>query len=161
MWNQNKAALSLGTFIYCFSAVAPAAKSIEVDPYPGDGKCYFIENETEIDYREGTESLAILSANPWFGDQAVSKLAAEKFWENSKPKQNWRFAYNATAGNTKGTNNDQLNAWYYTRDEHQEGFAGGSQEIWNFATGFEYACVGETPGDGAFDNLNLPGIINK
>ena len=48
MWNQNKAALSLGTFIYCFSAITPTAKAIEVDPYPGDGKCYFIENETEI-----------------------------------------------------------------------------------------------------------------
>ena len=72
MWNQNKAALSLEPYLL-LSAITPAAKAIEVDPYPGDGKCYFIDNEVEIDYREGSES-AILSANPWFGDQAVSNL---------------------------------------------------------------------------------------
>ena len=162
MWNQNKAAISIGTFIYCFTAAAPAVKAIEVDPYPGDGKCYFIENEVEIDYKKGSESLAILSANPWYGDQAVSDLAAKKFYDNTDPPESWRFAYKATAGNTKGNNNDQLNTWYYTRKEHQEGYSGGKgTEIWTFATGFEYACVGETPGDGAFDNLNIPGLINK
>jgi hypothetical protein len=161
MWNQNKAAISIGTFIYCFTAAAPAVKAIEVDPYPGDSKCYFIENEVEIDYRKGRESLAILSANPWYEDQAVSDLAAKKFWESSKPQQNWRFAYKATDENAKGGNSDQLNAWYYTRTVHQEGFNGGDQEIWNFATGFEYACVGETPGEGVFDNLQIPGLINK
>ena len=92
MWNQNKAAISIGTFIYCFTAAAPAVKAIEVDPYPGDGKCYFIENEVEIDYKKGSESLAILSANPWYGDQAVSDLAAKKFYDNTDPPESWRFA---------------------------------------------------------------------
>ena len=91
------------TSLICAASLAsvgtltPAAKAIEVDPNPNDGKCYFIENDLTINYNEGTEYAAILNANPWIGNSDIAKEAASIF--NTKTNQNWRFAWKATSGN--------------------------------------------------------------
>jgi hypothetical protein len=149
--------LACGVAIYSLSC--PAAKAIEIDPYPGDGKCYFIENNQKLDYNRGAYSKALLEENPWYGDQTVSEIAATKFYDETN--QTWRFAWKATSGNTNNGQTDALNTWYYARDQVRTGFYSDQENVSTFAEGFEYACVGNTPGDGAFDNLNIPGVINK
>ena len=153
------ASLICGAALYSFSST-PAAKAIEIDPYPGDGKCYFIENNQELDYNRGAYSQALLEENPWYGDQATTEIAATKFWE-ATGGQTWRFAWQATSGNNNNGQTDALNTWYYARNEVRTQYYTSEQKYWNFAEGFEYACVGETPGEGAFDNLQIPGLINK
>ena len=151
--------LICGAALYSFSST-PAAKAIEIDPYPGDGKCYFIENNQELDYNRGAYSQALLEENPWYGDQATTEIAATKFWE-ATGGQTWRFAWQATSGNNNNGQTDALNTWYYARNKVRTQYYTADQKYWNFAEGFEYACVGETPGEGAFDNLQIPGLINK
>ena len=107
------AALAWGAAICGFSA--SAARAIEIDPYPADGKCYFIENNQKLDYNRGAYSKALLEENPWYGYQETSKIAATQFWE--KTRQTWRFAWKATSGNTDNGQTDALNTWYYARDQ--------------------------------------------
>ena len=156
--------LACGVAIYSVSC--PAAKAIEIDPYPGDGKCYFIENNQKLDYNRGAYSKALLEENPWYGDQEVSEIAATKFYDETK--QTWRFAWKATSGNTNNGQTDALNTWYYARDQvrpnnpnSSTGFYSNDENVWTFAEGFEYACVSNTPGEDVFNNLQIPGLINK
>ena len=158
--------LICGAAICSLSPTLQAAKAIEIDPYPGDGKCYFIENNQKLDYNRGAYSKALLEENPWYGDQATTQLAATKFWDATG--QTWRFAWQATSQNTNNGQTDALNTWYYARDQvrpnnpnSSTGYYNDAEDVSTFAEGFEYACVGETPGEGAFDNLKIPGLINK
>ena len=158
------ATLTCGTAIYSLGITA--ARAIEIDPYPGDGKCYFIENNQKLDYNRGAYSKELLEENPWYGDQATSKLAATKFWETTA--QTWRFAWKATSGNTNDGQKDALNTWYYAREEvrpdnpdSSTGYYNNADNVSTFAEGFEYACDGNPPGKGVFDNSEAPGLINK
>ena len=70
-------------------------KAIEIDPYPGDGKCYFIEKQPKLDYNRPA-----LTAKPYLKrirgmetKLTSENLAATQFWDSqNKPKQTWRFA---------------------------------------------------------------------
>lgn len=125
------AALAWGAAICGLSA--SAAKAIEIDPYPGDGKCYFIENNQTIDYNNGAYSKSLLEENPWYGHQSTSEIAATQFWE--KTGQTWRFAWKATSGNTNNGQTDALNTWYYARDEVRTGFYSNDDKFSTFAKG--------------------------
>ena len=151
------AALAWGAAICGLSA--SAAKAIEIDPYPGDGKCYFIENNQTIDYNNGAYSKSLLEENPWYGHQSTSEIAATQFWE--KTGQTWRFAWKATSGNTNNGQTDALNTWYYARDEVRTGFYSNENKFSTFAEGFEYPCDSKAPGKDIFDNTEVRELINK
>ena len=138
------AALAWGAAICGLSA--SAAKAIEIDPYPGDGKCYFIENNQTIDYNNGAYSKSLLEENPWYGHQSTSEIAATQFWE--KTGQTWRFAWKATSGNTDNGQTDALNTWYYARDRvrpnnpnSSTGYYNNEENVSTFAEGFEFAVI--------------------
>jgi len=169
--NFKLASFVCAALLPSIGTLAPAAKAIEVDPNPNDGKCYFIENDLTINYNEGAEYAATLNANPWTGNSEIAKEAASIF--NTKTSQNWRFAWKATAGNTNNGQTDALNTWYWVRQgegnptplNNQSQTVGfyttNSNLMKNFAQGFEYACPGSSIGEGVFDNLKIPGLINK
>ena len=158
------AALAWGAAICGFSA--SAARAIEIDPYPADGKCYFIQNNQKLDYYRGAYSKALLEENPWYGYQETSKIAATQFWE--KTRQTWRFAWEATSGNTDNGQTDALNTWYYARDQvrpnnpnSSTGYYNNEENVSTFAEGFEFACDSNAPGKDIFDNTEVAGLINK
>ena len=166
--NFKLASLICATSLASVGSLTPAAKAIEVDPNPNDGKCYFIENDLTINYNEGTEYAAILNANPWIGNSDIAKEAASIF--NTKTNQNWRFAWKATSGNKNKGQTDALNTWYWVRqgegnpvpmDDPNGFYTQVSALMENFAQGFEYACPGSSVGEGVFDGLKIPGLIDK
>ena len=130
------AALIWGAAIYSLGSAG--ARAIEIDPYPGDGKCYYIENNQKINYNDGVYSKSLLEENPWYGFQSTSEIAATQFWE--KTGQTWRFAWNATSGNNDNGQTDALNTWYYARDQVRTGFYSDEENVSTFAEGFEFAC---------------------
>ena len=169
--NFRLASLICAASLQSIGGLTPAAKAIEIDPNPNDGKCYFIENDLTVDYNQGNEYAGILNSNPWVGredSQEIAKRSAELF--KAETGENWRFAWQATGGNIRGNQNDALNTWYYRGTDFQPspdpnsstGYYTSKTQYWKqFAKGFEYACVGNTPGEGVFDNLEIPGLINK
>ena len=176
MKSFKQKAFLLCASLYSFGAIAPAAKGIEIDPNPNDGKCYYVDRELTVDYNDGNASAAALAQQPWYNDpQNYAEEAANQFWE--KTGDTWRFAYKATGGNrvTYGTTTqtDALRTWYYARDKHQTNFfvqgtnpsdrfySANYTALTQFAQGFEYACPGNSFGEGVFDNLKIPGLINK
>ena len=167
--NFKLASLICAASLASVGSLTPAAKAIEVDPNPNDGKCYFIENDLTLNYNEGTEYAAILNANPWIGNSEITEEAARLF--NKETSQNWRFAWKATSGNNNKGQADALNTWYWVRQgegnphplDNQSQTVGfyttNSKLMQNFAQGFEYACPGSSVGEGVFDGLKIPGLI--
>ena len=97
--NFKLASFIFAASLHGASCLAPAAKAIEIDPYPNDGKCYTINNNEYINYIEGASSKEKLENNPWYGDKDISQIAAKKFYDESEDangkKTNWRFAWKA------------------------------------------------------------------
>ena len=157
LMTAKAAALIWGAAIYSLGSAG--ARAIEIDPYPGDGKCYYIENNQKINYNDGVYSKSLLEENPWYGFQSTSEIAATQFWE--KTGQTWRFAWNATSGNNDNGQTDALNTWYYARDQVRTGFYSDEENVSTFAEGFEFACDSNAPGKDIFDNPEVPELINK
>ncbi len=157
LMTAKAAALIWGAAIYSLDSAG--ARAIEIDPYPGDGKCYYIENNQKINYNDGVYSKSLLEENPWYGFQSTSEIAATQFWE--KTGQTWRFAWNATSGNNDNGQTDALNTWYYARDQVRTGFYSDEENVSTFAEGFEFACDSNAPGKDIFDNPEVPELINK
>ena len=170
--NLKLTSLICAASLHGASCLAPAAKAIEIDPNPGDGKCYYIDNELTVDYNKGNEYAGILNSNPWVGrddSQEIAERTAQLF--NSETGQNWRFAWKATGGNTnnKNDNKDSLNTWYYVRQnagqpknqDGKKGFYTTNEDVWtNFAQGYEYACFDDTPGEDVVEEL-LPELPDE
>ena len=112
------ASLICAASLQSIGCLTPAAKAIEIDPNPNDGKCYFIENDLTVDYNQGNEYAGILNSNPWVNridSQEIAERTAQLF--HSETGQNWRFAWKATGRNSAdgGNQTDALNTWYYVR----------------------------------------------
>ena len=121
------AALAWGAAICGFNA--SAARAIEIDPYPADGKCYFIENNQKLDYNRGAYSKALLEENPWYGHQETSEIAATQFWR--KQGKHGDLPGKQPAEITTMGKQTPLNTWYYARDQVPHGVLQQRGECFN------------------------------
>ena len=102
--NFKLASLICAASLQSIGGLTPAAKAIEIDPNPNDGKCYFIDNDLTVDYNQGNEYAGILNSNPWVNrsdSQEIAERTAQLF--HSETGQNWRFAWKATGEGTQQT----------------------------------------------------------
>ena len=166
--NFKLASLIGAASLHGVACLGPAAKAIEIDPFPNDGKCYTITNNQYIDYDNGSTSEALLKENPWFGNPTISRQAAIEFQKETR--ETWRFAYDAAVRDqaeliTRGDQNfiapaGSLRTWYYARSESRKNFYTPDTRYWNFAEGFEHACFDDTPGEDVVEDL-LPELPDE
>ena len=124
------------------ASFAPASNATDIGPIGSQDRCFFVDNKGfDIDYNDGTSSLALLRVQPWFGLGSGTAELLDKEYKVETGKS-LRFSYDASR-----TQTNQLRNWYWTRGIERTNFyenlAPGENSAKGFAQGYEIACLGQ------------------